>query len=87
MSIRSFLDRFVHPRVAAITTIGVALWILSFLIAAVGLAIRTRGRPVFAVQLFLISSIIDIIGIVIVVGCVLWLVGLRMKQLIRSRGR
>ena len=84
MSIRSFLDRFVHPRLAAITTIGVALWILSFLIAAVGLAIQTRGSPLFAVQLFLISSVIDIIGIVMVVACTLWLVGLRTKRFIRG---
>jgi uncharacterized membrane protein YqgA involved in biofilm formation len=83
MSIRSFLDRFVHPRLAAITTIGVALWILSFLIAAVGLAIQAKS-PLFAIQLFLISSVIDIIGIVMVVACTLWLVGLRTKRFIRS---
>ncbi|MCO8244296.1 MULTISPECIES: hypothetical protein [unclassified Haladaptatus] len=78
----SFLDRFVHPRIAAIAIAGIALWGVSFLIAASGVAIEYTGKAILSAQLFFVSSLTGIVGILILGCCVLWLVGVRIRQVL-----
>jgi steroid 5-alpha reductase family enzyme len=86
--VRSFFDRFVHPRLAAIVLAGIVLWGVSFLIAATGLVMRSTGDPLLAVQLFFLSGIVGVGGMTIIAVCVLWLGCLRMKQIAHSyRGK
>lgn len=87
MSMRSFLDRFVHPRLAAIVIAGIILWGGSFLIAATGLVLQSSGDATLIATLFSVSGIVGVLGMTIVSGCGLWLVGLRMAQIIHSRRR
>lgn len=88
MRVRSFLDRFVHPRLAAIVLAGIVLWGVSFLIAVTGLAVR-GGDPLLAAQLFVLSGIIGVFGMMIIAVCGLWLGCLRLMQIVygRRKGR
>jgi hypothetical protein len=83
MTIRSFLDRFVHPWVAAIAIAGVVLWAISFLVAATGLAFRSTDA-MLAVNLFFASGVLGVFGMVVLAGCGLWLAGLRTVQVARG---
>jgi hypothetical protein len=85
MGIRSFLDRFVHPWVAAITTVGAVLWLVSFLVAATGLAFRTTDNTLLTVELFLTSGVIGVFGTAVVAACALYLAGIRAIQVARGR--
>lgn len=85
MGIRSFLNRFVHPWIAAIAIIGVVCWGVSFLAAATGLVIRSPDTTILTVELFVTSGLIGLAGSVILVACGLWLVGLRTIQIVRGR--
>ncbi len=78
----SFWDRFVHPRIAKIALGGMALWGCAFLIAAPGVIIEYTGRGLLSAQLFFLSSLVGVLGIFILGCCVLWLVGVRIKQVI-----
>jgi hypothetical protein len=82
VEVRSFLGRFVHPRVAAIVLAGIVLWGVSFLIAATGLVMRSNGDPLLAAQLFFISGIVGVFGMGVIAACVLWLGCLRMVQIV-----
>lgn len=81
----SYLDRFVHPWVAAIATGGVVLWLIAFLVAATGLAIQSGETVVLTIELFLISGIVGAAGTVVLLCCVLWLAGLRTHQIVADR--
>lgn len=81
--VRSFLDRFVHPRLAAIVIAGIVLWGVSFLIAATGLVVRS-GDHLLAAQLFVFSGIIGVFGMMIIAVCGLWLGCLRTIQIVYS---
>jgi uncharacterized membrane protein YqgA involved in biofilm formation len=85
--IRSYLDRFVHPILAAIVTIGCVLCVISFLIAGIGVVLRSGGAFEIAVQLLFVSGLIGVPGILLVTACILWLVGLRSIQVVHSRRR
>ncbi len=82
----SFLDRFVHPRIALITIGGIALWGVAFFIAASGVIIGYTGRGILSAQLLFLSSLVGILGIFILGCCVLWLVGVRIRQVISVSG-
>lgn len=81
--IRSFLDRFVHPRLAAIVLAGIVLWVVSFLISATGLVVR-GGDPLLAAQLFFISGGVGVFGMAIIAVCGIWLGCRRTIQVIYS---
>lgn len=81
---RSFLDRFVHPRLAAIVLTGIVLWGFSFLIAATGLTVR-GSNPLLSAQLFFISGVIGVFGMGVIAVCCLWLGCLRVIQIVYSR--
>ncbi|HET7323199.1 MAG TPA: hypothetical protein VFJ06_02580 [Halococcus sp.] len=83
MTIRSFLDRFVHPRLAAIAIGGIVLWGVSFLVAATGLAVRSTDT-LLAIDLFFASGVLGVFGMAILACCGLWLVGLRATQVVRG---
>lgn len=85
MSMGSFLDRFVHPRLAAVVVVGITLWGGSFLIAATGLALQPSGDAPLVATLFFVSGIVGVLGMAIVSGCGLWLGGLRTIQIVRRR--
>jgi hypothetical protein len=86
--VRSFLGRFVHPRLAAIVLAGTVLWGVSFLIAATGLVMRSSGDPLLVAQLFFLSGIVGVGGMTIIAVCALWLGYLRVKQIVYSyRGK
>lgn len=82
MTIRSYLDRFVHPWVAAIATAGALLWLASFLVAAIGLGIRTSS-PLLSIRLFAASGYLGLAGMGTIAACALWLGGLRALQVTR----
>ena len=82
MTIRSYLDRFVHPRVAAITTLGALLWLASFLVAAIGLGTRT-AYPLLSIRLFAASGYLGLFGMGTIAACALWLGGVRAIQVTR----
>jgi hypothetical protein len=85
MSLRSFLDRFVHPWVAAVALVGVGIWLLAFVVAAAGLVIRYVGTDLLlAFQLFFTSGIVGLIGMAVLSVCGLYLVGVRTKQLLTA---
>lgn len=75
----SFFDRFVHPRVARVATVGAALWAGSFLVAALGLGVR-GSQPNAAATLFFASGVVGLGGMVILAVCGLYLVGVRLRQ-------
>jgi len=75
----SFFDRFVHPRVARVATAGATLWAGSFLVAAVGLAVR-GGRPNAGATLFFLSGVAGLGGMVVLAGCGLYLLAVRLRQ-------
>lgn len=76
----SFLDRFVHPRLAAIAIGGATLWGVSFLVAASGVAFRASGRFILGAQLFFLSSLIGVVGIFVLGLCALWLGGVWVRR-------
>lgn len=78
----SFLDRFVHPRIAVIAIGGIALWGVAFLIAGSGVIIEYTGRAILSAKLLFLSSLVGIVGIFILGCCVLWLVGVRIRQVL-----
>ncbi|WP_160135209.1 hypothetical protein [Halococcus salsus] len=82
MTIRSYLDRFVHPRVAAIATVGALLWLASFAVAAIGLGIRTSS-PLWSIRLFAASGYLGLFGMGTIAACALWLGGVRVVQVTR----
>ncbi|EMA36722.1 hypothetical protein [Halococcus hamelinensis] len=82
MTIRSYLDRFVHPWIAAIATVGALLWLASFIVAAIGLGIRT-SHPLWNIRLFAASGYLGLLGMGIIAACALWLGGLRIVQVTR----
>lgn len=84
MNIRSFLGRFVHPWVAAIATVGAVLWLVSFFVAATGLAFRST-KILLAADLFFTSFVFGAFGMAILAGCALYLAGLRTIQVARGR--
>ncbi|GGL52611.1 hypothetical protein [Halocalculus aciditolerans] len=74
MGVRSFFDRFVHPYVAMVVVVGIAIWFLSFFVAAAGLYFqRLAGEYQLAVLLFYYSGVIGTIGIVVIAACILYL--------------
>jgi hypothetical protein len=80
----SFLRRFVHPRLAAVAIGGAGVWGVSFLVAGTGVALQSTGRFVLGAQLFFLSSLLGIVGILVLGCCTLWLVGLRIRQVVFS---
>jgi|GEM_PF-2362197 len=85
MSLRSFLDRFVHPWVAAVALAGAAIWFLAFVVAAAGLAIRYLGNdPHLFFLLFAISGWMGLAGMALLAVCGLYLVGVRTKQVLTA---
>jgi len=75
----AFFDRFVHPRVARVATTGAALWAGSFLVAAAGLGVRD-SQPNAAATLFFLSGIVGLVGMVVLAGCGLYVLGVRLRQ-------
>jgi hypothetical protein len=75
----SFFDRFVHQRVAGVATAGATLWAGSFLVAAVGLAVR-GSRPNTSATLFFLSGVAGLGGMVVLVGCGCYLLAVRLRQ-------
>jgi hypothetical protein len=82
---RSFLGRFVHPRLAAIVLAGIVLWGVSFLIAATGLVVRS-GDPLLAAQFFFVSGVVGVGGMAVIAVCGVWLGCLRTVQIMYGRG-
>lgn len=83
VSLRSFLDRFVHPWVAAIALAGAGIWLISFGVAAVGVILQETGNGSLLIfQLFFGSGVLGLIGMVILAACGLYLVGVRTKQVL-----
>lgn len=81
MATGSFLNRFVHPRLAAVAIGGAALWGGSFLVAAVGVVLRRIGEhAVVSAELFFLSGLLGLLGMAILALCGLWLVGVRVRQ-------
>lgn len=78
----SFLDRFVHPRLAVIVIGGIVLWVIAFLVAAAGLVIQSPETVVLTVELFLTSGVVGAAGTVVLLCCVFWLAGLRARQVV-----
>jgi len=75
MGARGFLDRFVHPRLAAVALAGAALWAGSFLVAAAGLLLRGSGRAALGGELFFLSGLVGAVGILVLLACAAWLAG------------
>lgn len=75
--LRSFLDRFVHPRVAAIALVGVGLVVLASLVAVVGVALMNLGASGgTGAALVGLSALVSLLGIVVLVTCGGYLLGL-----------
>lgn len=77
----AFFERFVHPRLARVATAGAALWLGSFFVAATGLGLRA-SRPGTAATLFFLSGVVGLVGMVVLGACVLWLAGVRVRQVL-----
>lgn len=86
MSRPTFLDRFVHPHLAAVAIVGAALWLGSFLVAAAGLWFRGTGRAVFGEQLFFLSGLVGLLGMLVLAACACWLAGYWLLRRVRGRG-
>ncbi len=80
----SFLDRFVHPRLAAVAIVGAGVWGVSFLVAGTGVALQSSGKFVLGAQLFFLSSLLGVVGILALGCCALWLVSVRIRQVVFS---
>ena len=83
---RSFLDRFVHPRLAAVALFGAGLWLLSFFIAASGLAMQAFQRWTLMANLFFTASLVGLLGMFILGLSGLYLVGLWVLRYVRGAG-
>lgn len=75
-----FFDRFVHPRLARVATVGGGLWMGSFVVAAVGLALRGMHRPTLGARLFFLSGLVGLVGVAILGGCLCWLGGVWLRR-------
>lgn len=78
-----FLDRFVHPRLAALSLFGIGIWAVSFLVAATGVGLRAVGSYDPAAHLFFYSGLIGLLGICLLAVATLWLAGLYVLQFAR----
>ncbi|MEA5388748.1 hypothetical protein VB779_18145 [Haloarculaceae archaeon H-GB11] len=81
----AYLDRFVHPRLAALTTFGGVVWLSSFLVAAGGLAFRELGNYELAVTLFAVSGWLGFAGLLVLSISTVWFVGLYVRRFLRNR--
>ena len=85
MSLRSFLDRFVHPRVAAVALAGAGIWLVSFGVAATGVVLRDTGHgSLFVFQLFFGSGVLGLFGMAVLAACGIYLIGVRTKQVLTA---
>jgi hypothetical protein len=81
----AYLDRFVHPRLAALTTFGAVVWAASFLVAASGVALRELGNYALAAALFAVSGWVGLAGVLVLGVSTLWFVGLYVRRFVRTR--
>lgn len=77
----AFFDRFVHPRLARVALGGVAVWLVSFGVAAAGLGVRELGRYALGGLFLFLSSLLGLLGVAVLGACALWLVGVRVRQI------
>jgi len=80
-----FFDRFVHPWLARVATLGVGLWVLAFLLAAAGLAGNRIPGDQYEAWFFLYSGVIGTLGIIVLGACTLVLAGFFVRREWRAR--
>lgn len=70
-----------------LTLAGAGIWLLSFLIAATGVALRAMAVYALAARLFFYSSLVGLLGIYLLAVATLWFVGLYVRKFVRERRR
>jgi len=78
-----FFDRFTHPWLARFATVGGAVWLVSFLVAAAGLGVEATGRGALGASLFLLSGVVGLLGILVLGACACWLLGVWLRRELR----
>lgn len=78
-----FFDRFVHPRLARVATAGAIVWLGSFLVAGIGVAFGEVG-PLRAADLFFLSGVLGLVGLLTVAACGFFLVGIALRRRART---
>lgn len=73
-----FFDRFVHPRLARVATAGGIVWLISFLVAGIGVAFGAAG-PLAAADLFFLSGVLGLVGLLTVAACGFFLLGIALR--------
>ncbi|MFB6166260.1 MAG: hypothetical protein ABEJ31_13960 [Haloarculaceae archaeon] len=77
-----FFDRFVHPWLAAATTVGLVTWLVSFLLAATGVIGENLSGYYHSPTLFFASGLVGLLGILILAVCTaIFLVLLARREL------
>ncbi|MFB6123024.1 MAG: hypothetical protein ABEJ78_06165 [Haloferacaceae archaeon] len=79
-----FFDRFAHPLVALVATVGVVLWLGDFLLAAAGLGLRGYDAAL-AVDLFRLSGVVGAVGLLFVVVPAAYVGALYVRRFVRTR--
>lgn len=74
-TLRAFLDRFVHPRVAAVALGGIGLVVLASVVAVVGVVQMNLGGEGGA-ALVGVSALVSLLGILLLVACGTYLAAL-----------
>ncbi|MFB6073891.1 MAG: hypothetical protein ABEJ89_02635 [Haloarculaceae archaeon] len=74
-----FLARFHNPRIALVALVGAGIWLCSFLVAGVGVALR-RPRPGLAVTLLGLSGPLGLLGLAVLLVAAAWLGGRWLRR-------
>ncbi|GAA0644824.1 hypothetical protein [Salarchaeum japonicum] len=79
-SVRAFLDRFVHPWIAAIVLSGLSLITVAAVAAIVAVAAGNLGYYRFEARFVPLSALVSLLGILVIAACTLYLGVLRLLQ-------
>lgn len=83
--VRGFLDRFVHPRVAALALLGLALVAGASVVAVVAVGLGNVGYYEVEYTYVPLASLVSLLGILLWVACAAYLGTLRALQVVLGR--
>lgn len=78
--VRGFLDRFVHPRVAAVALFGSLLIACAAIVAVVAVGLGNVGYYGIEYTYVPLASLVSLVGILVWVACGLYLGALKLGR-------